>query len=107
MKVYLDDERPTPEGWVGTRWPDETIEKLETGEVTHLSLDHDLGGWNMVNEPTGMDVLLWLEDQIGRELWKFPLPLITLHTANPAARQRMKQALCKIHDMIKEQGKTE
>jgi hypothetical protein len=25
MKVYLDDERPKPEGWVGVRWPAEAI----------------------------------------------------------------------------------
>jgi hypothetical protein len=43
MKVYLDDERVAPEGWYQVRWPEEVIELLESGEVTHLSLDHDLG----------------------------------------------------------------
>jgi hypothetical protein len=43
MKLYLDDERPTPAGWIGVKWPDEAIAYLETGSVTDLSLDHDLG----------------------------------------------------------------
>ncbi len=43
MKVYLDDERIAPDGWRQVRWPEEVIELLETGEVTELSLDHDLG----------------------------------------------------------------
>ena len=43
MKVYLDDERPCPPGWTIARWPDEAVSLLESGEVTHLSLDHDLG----------------------------------------------------------------
>ncbi len=42
MKVYLDDERPTPSGWISVRWPDEAIALLETGMVTDISLDHDL-----------------------------------------------------------------
>lgn len=42
MRIFLDDERITPEGWVRTYWPDEVI-ALGQGEVTHVSLDHDLG----------------------------------------------------------------
>ena len=36
MKLYLDDERVAPEGWVQVRWPDEAIKLLLTGTVTHL-----------------------------------------------------------------------
>lgn len=43
MRVFLDDERATPEGWVRAYWPDEVIALLETGVVAELSLDHDLG----------------------------------------------------------------
>ncbi|WP_350403537.1 cyclic-phosphate processing receiver domain-containing protein, partial [Proteus mirabilis] len=31
MKVYLDDERQTPDGFVHAYWPDEAIKLLETG----------------------------------------------------------------------------
>jgi len=40
MKVYLDDERNTPEGWVRTYTVEETIEHLKTRAVAELSLDN-------------------------------------------------------------------
>lgn len=43
MKIYLDDLRPTPNGWTHAYWPDEVIEYLKTGHVEIISLDHDLG----------------------------------------------------------------
>jgi|688.fasta_scaffold104579_1 hypothetical protein len=61
MKVYLDDERTTPEGWTRVYWPSEAIELLQTGQVTELSLDHDLGN---DARGTGYDVVLWVEEQV-------------------------------------------
>jgi len=43
MKVYLDDERKTPDGWRRVYWPEEAIELLKSGDVKEISLDHDLG----------------------------------------------------------------
>ena len=43
MKLYLDDERETPAGWIRVFWPDEAIAWLKTEMVTEISLDHDLG----------------------------------------------------------------
>ena len=43
MKVFLDDERATPDEWVRVYWPNEAIALLQTGQVTEISLDHDLG----------------------------------------------------------------
>jgi len=43
MKVFLDDLRATPEGWHRAYWPDEVIALLKNGDVTAVSLDHDLG----------------------------------------------------------------
>tara|TARA_R110002049_G_scaffold285698_4_gene467063 strand:- start:225547 stop:225711 length:165 start_codon:yes stop_codon:yes gene_type:complete len=54
MKVYLDDERETPQGWIRVYWPDEAIELLRSGEVIEISLDHDLGD---DNRGTGYDVI--------------------------------------------------
>lgn len=42
MKIFLDDERETPETWIRTYTAEQTIEYLKTGLVTQLSLDHDL-----------------------------------------------------------------
>ena len=42
VKVFLDDERATPKGWVRTYWPEEVIALMETASVAEISLDHDL-----------------------------------------------------------------
>lgn len=93
MKVYLDDERPTPEGWVRTYTPKETIELLKTRKVTHLSLDHDLG--DDVKIGTGYHVLLWIEEEQYNDS-SFPIPHMEVHSANPAGVYRMKQAILAI-----------
>lgn len=87
MKVYLDDFRPTPEGWIGARWPGDVISLLKTGRVTEISLDHDLGDDNI---GTGYHVLLWIEKEIVEN--DFSPPEITIHTANPSAREKMERA---------------
>ncbi len=51
----------TPEGWTRVYWPSEAIELLQTGQVTELSLDHDLGD---DARGTGYDVVLWVEEQV-------------------------------------------
>lgn len=91
MNVFLDDLRPAPEGWVRVLWPDEAIALLKTGEVTHLSLDHDLGD---DRRGTGYDVLLWIEEAVAVN--GFRAPEIIIHSANPAARQRMAAAIAAI-----------
>lgn len=84
MRVYLDDERVTPAGWVRVYWPDEAIELLETGTVEELSLDHDLGD---DERGTGYDVVLWIEEAVA--LRGFRPPKISVHSANSSARDKM------------------
>lgn len=88
MRIWLDDERPAPEGWTLCRWPAEVIDLLERGGVVELSLDHDLGD---DARGTGYDVLLWLEEAVA--LRGFRPPTLHVHTANPAARDRMLAAV--------------
>lgn len=85
MKVYLDDRRPTPHGWVGCRWPDEVIALLQTREVTHLSLDHDLGD---DDRGTGYHVVLWLEEQVALHGFDPPVS-VEVHSDNGPGRDRM------------------
>lgn len=87
-EVYLDDERETPAGWVRVYWPDEAIELLQRGNVTEVSLDHDLGD---DERGTGYDVLLWIEEQVA--LNDFRAPVIRVHSANSSARQKMEAAI--------------
>lgn len=88
MKVFLDDERATPEGWVRTFWPEEVIALLKTGQVTELSLDHDLGD---DAHGTGYTVLLWLEEQVA--VHGMLPPKIQVYSANSSARLKMAAAI--------------
>ena len=81
MKIFLDDERLAPTGWLHARWPDEVISCLAKGMVTDISLDHDLGD---DARGTGYDVLLWIEQDIVDT--GFKPPNINVHKSNPAAR---------------------
>ncbi|GHH00215.1 cyclic-phosphate processing receiver domain-containing protein [Comamonas sp. JC664] len=98
MKVYLDDERATPEGWVRVFWPEEAIALLEAGQVTELSLDHDLGD---DAHGTGYDVLLWLEEAVATR--GFVPPRVQVHSANSSARQKMVLAIARIERFVQEQ----
>ena len=102
MKVWLDDEPqvpwraelfPAPE-WTHTRWPDDTIALLQTGTVTDLSLDHDLGDFASERERTGYDVVLWIEDQVKNH--GFVPPKIECHSQNAAGRKRIRAAIRQI-----------
>jgi hypothetical protein len=93
VKVYLDDVREAPPGWVRTYTPEEVIALLQSGEVEELSLDHDLGLDTPAAERSGYSVLVWLEREVGEGRWSFPLPDITVHSANPPGRERMRRAI--------------
>ena len=87
MKVYLDDIRSTPDGWVRTYSVDETIQLLKSGKVEELSLDNDLGGG--VRE--GWEVMAWLEGEVVVN-GLTPPHRFTFHTDNTVRRDYMKAA---------------
>nr|WP_262694689.1 cyclic-phosphate processing receiver domain-containing protein [Kordiimonas aquimaris] len=91
MKIYLDDERKTPDGWHRSYWPDEVIELLKTQDVSVVSLDHDLGD---DERGTGYDVISWIEEAV--VMRGYIPPEIRVHSANPAARQRMEHGIASI-----------
>ena len=99
MKLYLDDAREAPEGWVRVRWPGEAIELLKTGHVTDLSLDHDLGD---DERGTGYDVVLWIEEAVATG--SFVPPRIVVHSANPPARAKMEAGVERIRRFVEERG---
>lgn len=96
MKVFLDDERPPPEGWHLVRWPQEAIELLQAGNVTHLSLDHDLGD---DERGTGYDVIVWLEEAVA--LRRFRPPEVRVHSANSSARLKMEAGIRSIERLAR------
>jgi hypothetical protein len=98
IKVYLDDERKTPEEWQRTYTVEETIECLKTRKVTFLSLDNDLGeGFQ-----EGYKVLDWLEETVYNDV-SFPIPVVTIHSANASRVQYMKRALQAIERIRQQQ----
>ena len=88
MKVWLDDIRPAPPGWLHVRSYDEAVALIENegGQITHISLDHDLAEEHHEGDfsdgKTGFDVLHFLLETGYR-------PIIDVHTMNPAGMQRM------------------
>ena len=99
MRVYLDDERTTPEDWVRGCWPDEAIALLETGNVEELSLDHDLGD---DERGTGYDVVRWVEEAVA--LRGFVPPRMSVHSANASAREKMQSGVRSIEALARAQS---
>lgn len=99
MRVYLDDERTTPDGWVRVYWPEEAIALLRQGNVTELSLDHDLGD---DAHGTGYDVIVWIEEAVALD--GFRPPRIAVHSANPSARLRMEAGIEAIARLAERSG---
>lgn len=97
MRVFLDDERTTPEGRVRVYWPDEAVALLESGAVEELSLDHDLGD---DERGTGYDVVLWIEEAVA--LRGFKPPRISVHSANSSARDKMIAGIQSIERMAQQ-----
>lgn len=99
MKIYLDDERKLPDwmaeerGWVVARTPQEFIRYLAGGleKIEAISFDNDLGvGWE-----EGWELLNTVEKMVHSGA---PLPKLYVHTANPAARHRMRQAITSLQE---------
>ncbi len=88
MKIYLDDVRDTPEGWVRCFWPNEVIALIEQGKVEVISLDHDLGD---DQRGDGYDVMVWLEEKVFTD-HSFVPPEILFHSMNPVAVKRMEHS---------------
>lgn len=88
MKLWLDDERPAPAGWVHVKTAPAAIDRITAGTVSVVSLDHDLGEPEAV-VGNGYQVLLAME-ALAAQGGGGRLPSeIRIHTANPVARARM------------------
>lgn len=110
IDLWLDDMRPAPAGWYRVLTVDAAKALLQSGEVRRASLDHDLGAcascmggrtaeqWldesqftqmpNCDHFGTGYTLVCWME-----ETGHWPQEKPTVHSANPAGRLRMQQAI--------------
>ncbi len=91
IKVWLDDVRPAPKGWVHIYTVPELIKFYEKNEknIVQMSLDHDLGE----NTPEGYKFLTWLEKKVLRDRVYTSIPEISIHSANPVGKKRMEQTI--------------
>jgi AAA+ superfamily predicted ATPase len=101
MKVYLDDERSTPEGWHRVYTVDECKRCLETRQVTHLSLDNDLGSEDPETE--GYQILNYLEEVIYFDD-TFPIPIIFIHSSNEGRAPMMRMVVDKLDQIRNERN---
>ena len=90
MKIWVDDLRPVPEGFVGSRSVNEAIALIEKAEqygeeIEMLDLDHDLGDF----ATDGGDAIKLLDYLVERETF-YP---IAIHTANPVGRANMERMI--------------
>jgi len=96
MKLWLDDARTAPEGWVHVTTTEECIAKLATGEVEMVSLDNDLGwliddGYIYSGErrlaPEGYTVVEWMVENNVWPEW------VSVHSNNVVAAKHMQQMI--------------
>lgn len=101
LRLWVDDKRPAPTGWVHLKTAAEAIEALARQEVHELALDHDLGHCEKCTECkgyksscgcrchwTGYSVALFMATT-GR--WPEQKP--TCHSANPAGRANIEATI--------------
>ena len=99
LKLFVDDIRSCPEGWVPARTVTEAIRILATQIVTEVSLDHDITceyglTGSSHSSPETFEPVAWylalMGGQGGKE-WIYPT--IRIHTANVEAGRRMAQIM--------------
>jgi len=100
MKIYLDDLRPCPNGWILAKNAGEAITLLATNLVEMISLDHDLGPPILTNG-TGYEVIKYIEAMVYLDESYVP-PEIIIHTGNPVGRKNMDLVLISIKRKLAE-----
>lgn len=97
VKVYLDDKRITPKGYLRAFWPDDVIRCIKTLNVSEISLDHDLGD---DLKGTGYDVVCYIEEQVYFN--GYIPPIIKVHSDNSSAKAKMNLGIKNINKIAKE-----
>ena len=92
MKLFIDDLRPTPEGWIGTDSIKQAIEYLQTGKVTHLSLDYDYDRNSWSIKGWYWDIMKWLLDRAAENQSNCLPTYYRFHTSNPDGRRNYRGA---------------
>lgn len=102
MKIWLDDIRPEPTGWLPCTTAEQVIEVMEMATpqnpVTHISLDYHLGAAS-----TGDKVLHYILNNL-KEYGIAPPGSMEAHTSDGAARAEMNRIIYEILKMADKKG---
>ena len=93
MKLWLDDVREPPIGWIWVKSYEGAIYYLTKNSVWYISLDHDLGE----NKKTGYDLACWIEEKVHLNIIKKPIMLC--HSQNPVGKRRILQVIEKLENL--------
>lgn len=103
MKVYIDDERPIPEGWTGVRNFYDALKLFNNNaaNITHISFDWLLD--TRYSMPTGEDLLqeLVFTHYNDESIFEHPRENYTVHSSDESAKQRMNVTLDLVCDSTK------
>ena len=98
MKIWFDDVRPAPDGWLWVKdVPDllAAVEREGLGNIDDISFDNDLGS----GKAEGHEALTIIEQAVMEQGIK-KVPRMTAHSQNPVARQRMKVIIRRIYECV-------
>ena len=86
MRLFLDDIRLTPSGFVAVRTAADAIGLLKTDRVSVVSFDHDLG-----QGKSGLDVINAIEEDLVTGF--LDLPIMLCHSSNAPGRANIERAI--------------
>jgi hypothetical protein len=84
IKLYMDDWRECPEGWLLARTVDQAKWYILNADVYDCSLDHDMGN----GYPNGTDIVRWMV-----ETGNWPKKKPNVHSDNPYGAERMRSLI--------------
>jgi hypothetical protein len=89
MRLFIDDDRPIPAGWVGARTNAEAIQLLSTQSIDTVSLDYD----NLIRDKKGNVVKRMSFKPVAQFILELPEKLrpsnIIIHSANLHGAQEL------------------
>ncbi len=87
MRLFVDDVRAAPHGWVTVRTAEDAIRMLATFDVEEVSLDHDAG-----RKDTFQPVAYYIAARFGG-CPIVDIPKVTIHSNNYPGSRTMKAIL--------------
>jgi hypothetical protein len=86
MKIFLDDLREPPPGWIKVTHPNDVTSHILQGEAEIIDLDYPLGN---DRKYTGLTVMKWLQNEIGEGRIPARVPEFRIHTDDQEAKAMM------------------